>query len=304
MTLQQLKYVIEISDKGSFSEAAKTMFVTQPSLSGSIKELEKEIGFQLFNRTNRGAVITAEGKEFLRYAMQVIAQSDLLEQKFLLNRAEKQRVSISTQHYDFAIDAFIDIVKEEQGDKYDFSIRESRTMEIIEDVSSFSSEIGLLYINDYNKPIINRILKEERLIFYPVFTAKPHIFVWAKNPLANKKSVKLEELEDYPCLCFEQGQKDSFYLSEELINMENPKKRIIVNDRATIFTLMVGVNGYTISTGIINGSLNGQEIVSVPLEVKKEITVGYILPQNAAPSEIIEKYIKKLKEKVCSSNIG
>lgn len=304
MTLQQLKYVIEISDGGSFSEAAKTMFVTQPSLSGSIKELEKEIGFELFNRTNRGAVITLDGKEFLRYARQVVAQSDLLEQKFLLNRAEKQRVSISTQHYDFAIDAFIDIVKEEQGDKYDFSIRESRTMEIIEDVSSFSSEIGLLYINDYNKPIISRILKEERLIFYPVFTAKPHIFVWAKNPLANKKSVKLEDLEDYPCLCFEQGQKDSFYLSEELINMENPKKRIIVNDRATIFTLMMGVNGYTISTGIINGSLNGQEIVSVPLEVTKEITVGYILPQNAVPSDIIEKYIKKLKEKVCSSNIG
>jgi DNA-binding transcriptional LysR family regulator len=288
MTLQQLKYVIEISDKGSFSEAAKTMFITQPSLSGTVKELEKEIGFELFIRTNRGAVVTADGKEFLRYARHVIAQSDLLEQKFLLTRAERQRVSISTQHYDFAIDAFIDIVKEEQADKYDFSIRESRTMEIIEDVSSFSSEIGLLYVNDYNKPIISRILKEEHLIFYPVFTAKPHIFVSAKNPLAKKKSVKLEELEDYPCLCFEQGQKDSFYLSEELLNV----------------TLMMGVNGYTISTGIINRSLNGQEIVSVPLEVEKEITVGYILPKNAVPSELIERYIKKLREKVCNSDIA
>lgn len=298
MTLQQLKYVIEISDHGSFSEASKNLFITQPSLSGSIKELEKEIGFDIFKRTNRGAILTIEGKEFLRYARQVVAQSDLLEQKFLLNHSEKQRFSISTQHYDFAVDAFIDFVKEEQSEEYDFSIRESRTMEVIQDVSSFRSDMGLIYLNDYNKAIIKRILKEEHLEFYPVFTANPHIFVSETNPLAQKNCVCLEDLEDYPYLCFEQGQKDSFYLSEELLNIENPKKRIIVNDRATIFNLMTGVHGYTISSGIINRTLSGQNIVPVPLDIKKEITVGYILPKNSTPSEIIDKYIKKLKEKI------
>jgi DNA-binding transcriptional LysR family regulator len=295
MTLQQLKYVIEVVNSGSINEAARKLFVSQPSLSNAIKELEAEIGIEIFLRSAKGITLSVDGSEFLGYARQVVEQAGLLEQRYLHKKPSRQLCAISTQHYAFAVNAFVNLIKRSGADEYEFTLRETRTYEIIEDVKNLRSEIGILYMNPFNRKVIEKLLRENRLDFHPLFTAKPHIFISTQNPLAGRKSVTLEDLEDYPYLSFEQGEYNSFYFSEEILSTVFHKKSIHVSDRATLFNLLIGLNGYTISTGIVSADLNGDNIISVPLKANDHIRVGWIANHQVQLSKQAGIYIDELR---------
>ena len=293
MTLQQIKYVIAIADSGSMNEAAKQLFVSQPSLSGSVKELEKELGFDLFIRSNKGIVITRDGEEFLGYARQVAQQYNLLESRYI-GKEVKEHFSVSMQHYSFAVNAFVDLIKRYGQDEYDFSLRETQTYEIIEDVAKMRSELGILFLNDFNETVINKILKSNELKFTQLFIAKPHVFISRKHPLAEKTIITNDELEMYPYLSFEQGEHNSFYFSEEIFSASERKKNIRVRDRATLFNLLIGLNGYTVCSGVIDKKLNGKDIIAVPLADEGDMRIGYIMHKKGMLSRLGETYLESL----------
>lgn len=299
MTLQQLKYVLEVAKCGSINEASKNLFISQPSLSNAIKELEKELQITIFNRTNKGIILSKEGTEFLSYAQQIIEQTSLLEERYINKKKRKVKFSISCQHYSFAVKAFIELIKEYGFDEYDFSIQETRTAEIIEHVKNMTSEIGLLYLNDFNEKVLMHFFKDAKLEFHELFVAKPHVFLSKHHPLAQKKSLELSELDDYPFLSFEQGQNNSFYFSEEILSTYPHKKSIKVFDRATLFNLAIGLNGYTISTGIISNELN-PDIIAIPLNVNDCFKVGYVKRKDTKLSMIGDIYLHKLKDYINS----
>lgn len=296
MTLQQLKYVIQIAQSGSINLAAQKLYISQPSLSSAVAELEKEMGITIFIRNNRGAVLTEEGFRFLSYARQVVEQADLLESEYKHSVPRKRIFSVSAQHYAFVVNAFVSLIKEYGKDKYEFSLRETRTNDIIEDVRTRRSEIGVIFLSEFNRDIILGILKKADLKFTSLFTARPHVFVSAKNPLADKKTVALDDLKPYPRLTFEQGINNSFYFSEEPHITEDAPKSIVVSDRASLFNLLIGLKGYTISTGILSADLNGNEIVSVPLKSDERMEIGYIGLQDNKPSVLSERFIYHLNE--------
>ena len=295
MTLQQMKYIITIVQCGSITEASKKLFITQPSLSNAVKDIETETGIEIFQRSVKGITLTSDGTEFLSYARQVVQQAELMEQRYLNKKPSRQLCSVSTQHYAFAVNAFVNVISALDTDEYEFTLRETRTYEIIEDVKNFHSELGILYLSDFNEKVITKLLKESHLVFIPLFTANPHVFVSSSHPLSNKKLITLSDLEDYPCLAFEQGENNSFYFSEEILSTMPHKKIIHVSDRATLFNLLIGLNGYTICTGVLNSNLNGDNIISVPLETDEKMNVGFIKNEKANLSSFAENYIDELK---------
>ena len=272
MTLQQLKYVIAVADTGTLTKAAKQLFISQPSLTNSIHALEKEMNIEIFRRTNKGIVISKEGEEFLGYARQVLEQSQLLEERYKGTSGRKLKFCVSTQHYSFAVNAFVELIKEYGKEKYDFCLRETQTYEIIEDVAKMKSEIGVLYLNDFNQVILNKELKSNELKFTELLVAKPHVFISSKHPLAKEKKVTFKDLEEYPYLSFEQGEHNSFYYSEEIFSSEEKKKNIRVRDRATLFNLLIGLNGYTVCSGVIDKELNADQVKDIDEDYDK--TVG------------------------------
>lgn len=299
MTLQQLKYIIKIVEYGSITEAAKQLFITQPSLSAAVKELEKELGIEIFYRTTKGISLSIDGTEFLSYARQIIEQTELMEQRYMGKKPSKQLCSISTQHYAFAVNAFVKMLLGLDVDEYEFTLRETRTFEIIEDVKNLRSELGIIYISGFNEKVLNKLLKENHLVFNPLFEAEPHVFVSSKHPLAQNTSVTLEDLDNYPFLAFEQGEYNSFYFSEEILSTVPRKKTIHVSDRATLFNLLIGLNGYTICSGILSSDLNGDNIISVPLITDEKMRIGWIANEKAHLSILALDYISKLKQLIC-----
>lgn len=297
MTLQQLKYVLTVAEKGTISEAARELFLSQPSLTSAIHDLEQELGIVIFQRTNRGVVLTAEGEEFLSYARQVTVQTRLLEDRYLGKTAERHQLCISTQHYSFAVEAFVELLREYGGDTYDFRLRETQTYEIIEDVARLKSEVGVLYLSPANQAVLRKTLREHDLSFHHLFTARPHIFVSTANPLAKRSSVTLEDLRPYPRLSYEQGDHNAFYFSEELLSELEVPKNILVRDRATLFNMVIGLNGYTICSGVINEELNGPSITAVPLDADTHMEIGYITHNRLVPGRYAELYIQALKSR-------
>ena len=295
MTLQQLRYVIEIVNCGSMNAAAEKLFVTQPSLSNAVKELEKELGIEIFLRSSRGISLSAEGAEFLGYARQVVEQAELLEQRYTDKKPSRRLFSVSTQHYAFSVNAFVNLIREYNQNEYEFTLRETQTHDIIEDVKNLRSEIGVLYLNDFNEKVLLKILRESNLGFHPLFEAKPHVFVSNAHPLSGRASVRLEDLTPYPCLSFEQGVYNSFYYSEEILSTVYHPKSILDSDRATLFNLLIGLDGYTISTGILSEDLNGKNIISIPLISDEIIRVGYIAQKGIGLSAMADAYIANLR---------
>lgn len=295
MTLTQLKYVVEVALAGTISKAAENLYITQPSLTASIKELEQEYGVQIFKRTNKGVVVTAEGEEFLGYARQVITQTRLMEERYLGTAPVRHQFCVSTQHYSFAVEAFVALLKEYGGEEYDFRIRETQTYEIIEDVAKQKSEVGVLYLNRFNETVLRKLFRQHQLKFERLFVAKPHVFISQENPLAKKNRVTLEDLAPYPRLSYEQGDHNAFYFSEEILSTRECRKDIMVRDRATLFNLLIGLNGYTICSGVINEKLNGQNIKAVPLEVEDYMEIGFLTHKKIVPGRFAEQYIEELK---------
>jgi DNA-binding transcriptional LysR family regulator len=296
MTLQQLKYIVEIVGCGSMNEAAKRLFLSQPSLSNAVRELERELGFELFLRSSRGITLSAAGTEFLGYARQVVEQTELLETRYFHAKPPRMRFSVSTQHYSFAVNAFVNLIRQSGFEEYDFTLRETRTFEILEDVKSLRSELGILYRSSFNTKVLSKLLQENNLVFRPLFRASPHIFISTKNPLAGREYVTLDDLQPFPCLSFEQGENNSFYFSEEILSTVFRKKSIFVSDRATLFNLLIGLNGYTISTGIISAELNGTDITAVPLRADESIEVGWISHKSTSPGRLAQIYLDELKK--------
>jgi len=291
MTLQQLKYVIEVADKGSITEAAKSLFISQPSLSAAIHDLETETGTKLFLRNSRGILITPEGAEFLGYARQVVQQAALIEDKYIARQAVRQRFCVSTQHYSFTSSAFIELVRAHSGEAYEFILREGKTYDTINDVRTLRSEMGVIYLCSFNEAVISKMLREANLVFSELFSARPHIFIGRNNPLAGKKSVTLEDLEPLPCITYEQGDQNAFYFSEEILSTLNHDRSIKVTDKGTITNLMFGTDGYTISSGICPSYLRGDDIISIPLEVDEVIRIGVITHRDYRPTKLGEMYL-------------
>ena len=300
MTLQQLKYALTIADCGSMNEAAKQLFISQPSLSETMKELETEIGLDIFLRSNRGIVITPEGEEFLGYARQVTEQFGLLQSKYI-DKKVKEKFSVSTQHYTFAVKAFVETVKQIGMEQYEFAVHETTTISVIENVKNFKSEIGVLYENDFNEKVLNKIFKENGLEFVELFSCDTFVYLWSGHPLAKQDVITMEELDEYPCLSFDQGKYNSLYLAEEMKSTYEYRRLIKANDRATLLNLMIGLNAYTLCSGIICEDLNGNDYKAVPLKETEKMRIGYIKRKGAKVSHIGELYIeelKKYKEKV------
>ena len=296
MTLQQLKYIVTVAETGTITEAANHLYISQPSLTNAIHELEKEMHIQIFDRTNKGIRISKEGEDFLGYARQVLEQAAILEDKYKGTSGGKKQFCVSTQHYSFAVNAFVDLIKKYGQDTYDFRLRETQTYEIIEDVAHMRSEIGILFLNDFNESVIRKILKSHELEFHELFVAKPHVFISRKHPLAGKNIITNEELEQFPYLSFEQGEHNSFYFSEEIFSPVERKKNIRVRDRATLFNLLIGLNGYTVCSGVIDKKLNGKDIISVPLADESNMHIGYITHRKGMRSLLGETYLNMLEK--------
>lgn len=296
MTLAQLRYVIAIAEEKSMNEAAKTLFIAQPSLSAAIKEIEEEIGITIFKRSNKGVIATPQGEEFIGYARQVVEQYALLETKYVSKAKVKKKFGVSIQHYTFAVKAFVEMVKQFGMEEYEFAIRETKTFEVIEDVKNFKSEIGILYLNDFNTKVLSKLFVDYGLEFHPILDCYIYVYMWKGHPLAKKSEVSLEELEEYPCLSFEQGHNNSFYFAEEVLSTYHYKQLIKANDRATMLNLMVGLNGYTLCSGIICEELNGSDYCAVKLKSDEIMKIGYLVRKGVAISPLGQKYIAELSK--------
>ena len=298
MTLKQLRYITVVADIGNITEAAKKLFIAQPSLTASIQELEKEYGITIFNRSKKGIEPTQEGEEFLGYARQVLEQTNLIEERYSGGSTGKHRFSVSSQHYSFVVESFVELLKKDGGDRYEFHMRETETYDIIRDVAQLRSEIGILYLNEFNETVINKTLRDNNLSFTSLIKVKPHVFIGRKSPLAEKKSLSLDDLKPYPRLSYEQGSHNSFYFSEEILSTVDSDKEIVVRDRASLFNMLIGMNGYTICSGIINEELNGPNIIAKPLKVDDYMEIGYILPKAIRPSPLRLDYIEILSRTI------
>ncbi|WP_278101738.1 LysR family transcriptional regulator [Microbacterium proteolyticum] len=294
VTLQQLQSFIEVAAEGSISAAADLLYVSQPTMSAAMKDLEAKVGRSLLVRSARGITLTTDGVEFLGYARQVVEQVALLEQRYLGGPASRRLLGVSAQHYSFVVDAFVRMVKASGAERYEFSLRETRTWDIIEDVRTLRSELGILYRNDFNRDVIDKLLRDSGLTFHPLFLADPHIFVSRKNPLAARERVTLDDLAGLPRLTFDQGNNNSFYFAEEILSTLSSEQEIRVSDRATIFNLMIGLEGYTISTGIISDDLD-PEIVAVPLDVDERIEIGWIAHSAIPLTEQAQRYLDEVR---------
>lgn len=301
MTLQQIKYAIGIADSGSFNKASEKLFVSQPSLTSTIHDLEDELGIIIFNRTGRGISLTNDGIEFLASARQLYHNYEDIIEKYGETGNIKKKFGISTQHYSFAVKSFVEMVKDFNTNEYEFAIRETKTKELIEDVATLKSEIGILYISDFNRKAITSILKSKELEFHHLIDCKAYVYIWKGHPLADKKQISLKMLENYPCLSFEQGDDTSFYFAEEILSTEEYHRTIKANDRATMLNLMIGLNGYTLCSGIICEELNGSDYIAIPFQEEDEKTnrimeIGWINRRGFNLSTIGNKYIEEVKK--------
>lgn len=296
MTLVQLKYVITVAGQNSLNDAAKVLFISQPSLSTAIRSLEKEVGFDIFIRSKNGIMLTTKGAEFIGYAKSVVEQYELLHAKYISKKDVKKTFSVSMQHYTFAVNAFVELVKQYGMDEYEFEVHETKTHEVIENVKNRKSEIGILYLNDFNRNVLNKLFAEYELQFKPLLECGVYVYMWKGHPLAERNEIALEELDEYPCLGFAQGEHNSFYFAEEVLSTYQYRRFIRANDRATLLNLMVGLNGYTLCSGIICEELNGKEYCAVKLKSDERMTIGYISRKDAALTEIGQKYLEKISD--------
>ncbi len=294
MTLMQLKYAITVAGESSLNEAAKKLFISQPSLSTSIRSLEKEIGIEIFKRSQSGITLTPDGEEFIGYARQVVEQYGLLEMRYIEKANVKKKFSVSMQHYTFAVKAFVEMVKQFGMDEYEFAIHETKTHEVIEDVRNFRSEIGILYLNDFNRKVLTKLFEEYDLEFHELLSCGVYAYLWKGHPLAAEREVSLEDLREYPCLSFEQGEYNSFYFAEEVLSTYQYKRLIKANDRATLLNLMVGLNGYTLCSGIICEELNGSIYCAVRLKSEEKMSIGYLARKGVQISMIGQKYLEEV----------
>lgn len=295
MTLQQLKYLVTVAECKNITAAAEKLYISQPSLSAAIHSLEKEMNVTAFVRSNKGMTVTKEGEELLSFARNLLEQADIMKERFCTDSNRKPKFCVSCQHYSFAVNAFVDVVNEYDAAEYNFTLRETQTGEIIDDVANGNSELGILYLSESNEDVLCKLFKKNDLVFEEIFEASPHIFISKNHPLADKDCISLEELKPYPYLVYEQGERNSFYFSEEFLSVLDMPKSIEVRDRATLFNLAIGLNGFTVSSGVIDKELNGEDIIAKPLIMDCSMRIGIIKKKNIMLSRYANTYIEVLQ---------
>ena len=299
MTIQQLRYAVTISEAGSLNRASEILYIAQPSLTSAMQELEKELGITIFSRSGRGVTLTNDGAEFIHYAREVLSQYDGLLEKFGNSGTRKQKFGISAQHYSFAVKSFVELVRQFGTEEYEFAIRETRTRDVIDDVFTGRSEIGILYFSDFNRKPLEKLLRANRLEFHPLAQCEAYVYLWKGHPLAQKSVIRFADLEPYPCLSFEQGANGSFYYAEEILSTADYPRTIKATDRATMLNLMVGLNGYTLCSGVICEELNGADYLAVPFQadddaIGSRMEIGYIVKKNMVLSAVALRYVQEL----------
>ena len=301
MTIQQIYYAITISEQGSFNKASEVLYISQPSLTEAVKELEKELGISIFHRRGKGVTLTSDGSEFISYARELYSQYENIIDRYGEKSKLKKKFSVSTQHYSFAVKSFVELVKQLSTDEYEFALREVRTQKVIDDVSGLKSEIGVLYMSDFNAPLLTKIFRTNKLEFHELITCDAYVYLWKGHPLAKNKSIRFDELTQYPSLSFEQGGNSSMYFAEEILSNHNYPRTIKATDRATMLNLMVGLNGYTLCSGIICEELNGSDFTAIPFEpdddhLSSKMKIGYITKKNIRLSAVGKIYVEELKK--------
>lgn len=302
MTLQQLRYIVAVAELGSITEAAKSLYISQPSLSHAIKALEHTVGITIFIRNRAGITVTQEGKEFLGYARQVLQQMELLENKYISAKPTKIQFGVSAHHYTFTENAFVDLVKRFGQECYEFYFNATATYQILEDVKNQVSQLGVIYLSESNQSVMQQTLAQNHLQFFPLFQTAPHVFLQKNHPLAQKSQLQLEDLTPFPRLNFVQGNYESVYFAEELFSHLPTDKQIRINDRGAIVNFMLGLNAYTISSGIYPKYLHGDNIIAIPLNVKEKMTIGYILNKNQPLCDLGKAYIRELQKYAPNGN--
>lgn len=302
MTLQQLRYIIAIAEYGSINAAAQNLYASQSNLSTAVKELEHELGITIFTRSNRGVTLTNDGTELLGYARQVVEQADMLETRYADKDTPHLRLAVSTQHYAFSVQAFVNVVEACEGDAYEFILRECTTAEIIDDVHAFRSEVGILYTDSFNRRVLRKAFDDADVTYQPLFDAGVHVFVGEHHPLASKKLLLPRDLEPYPRYSFEQGTTNSFYYSEEPLSYLPHTRNIRISDRGTLTNLLTSHNGYTLSTGVLSAEMQSG-IASIPLDVDERMQVGYIMHDERRPGALLLRYIDELRT-IIATNPG
>ncbi len=296
MTLQQLKYLVTVAECKNITAAAEKLYISQPSLSAAIHNLEKEMNVTAFVRSNKGMTVTKEGEELLSFARNLLEQADIMKERFCTDTNRKPKFCVSCQHYSFAVNAFVDVVNKFDASEYNFTLRETQTGEIIDDVANGNSELGILYLSESNEEVLRKLIKKNDLVFEEMFEASPHIFISKNHPLAEKETINLDELKPYPYLVYEQGERNSFYFSEEFLSVLDMPKSIEVRDRATLFNLAIGLNGFTVSSGIIDRELNGEDIIAKPLIMDCTMHIGIIKKKNIMLSRYANAYVDALQK--------
>ena len=298
MTLQQVLYALTIQECGSMNKAAEKLYIVQPTLTSAIQELENEVGITIFMRTNKGVIVTPEGEEFLNDIRGFYRQYDIVMQKYSGEGNYKRKFGVSTQHYTFAVRAFVDMAKQYDMNDFDFALRETTTMDIINDVSSLKSEVGILYINERNKRAMNKLFVEHGLEFHTLIKCRAFVYLWKDHPLASQDSISIEDLQEYPCMFFEQRDQNEF-LAEEILSENFYPKTLRVTDRSTMLNLIRALNGYTLCSGIIWGDLNGDGYIVVPYRGEEEnpnsvMEIGYVTKKNSVMSKMGEQFIEEI----------
>ena len=299
MTIQQLRYAVTIAELGSMNRASEQLYVAQPSLTSAMQELERELGITIFSRSGRGVTLTNDGVEFIRYAREVLSQYDGLLEKFGKNGKRKQVFGVSAQHYSFAVKSFVEMVRQYGTEEYEFAIRETRTRDVIDDVFTGRSELGILYRSDFNRKPLEKLLHANRLEFHMLTECAAYVYLWRGHPLAGREVIRFEDLAPYPCLAFEQGPGASFYDAEEILSTADYPRTIRATDRATMLNLMVGLCGYTLCSGVICEELNGADYVAIPFDAAEDaqasrMEIGYITKKDMILSGMARHYISEL----------
>ncbi|MBQ9354260.1 MAG: LysR family transcriptional regulator [Clostridia bacterium] len=297
MNITQLKYVIETAGSSSMREASTKLYITQPALSSSIRELEEELGIVIFERTNKGISVTDDGREFLNYAKKAVGQYEILEDRYLLNNGIKEMFSVSTQHYNFAIKAFTDVIKKVNPKKYIFSIHETKTKEVLDDVGSLKSEVGIISFSGSNEALIKKFFRDYQLEFSPLMKRDTYVYVWKNHIFADRKEISIEEMSDFPCVSFDQSSDGNFYLTEEAMADYSFDKMIKSDDRATTMEIIAELGGYSVGSGMLSKDdsiLKG--LVAIKMKEEDPLTIGYITRKGSILSKYGEEYIKELSK--------
>ena len=295
MNMNQLKYVLEVADSSSMREASTRLFISQPALSASIHELEEELGILLFERTNKGISLTDEGRDFVSYAKKAVGQYQILEDRYLTKDSDKEHFSVSTQHYNFAIKAFTDVIKSFDPEKFIFNIHETKTGEVLSDVRDLKSEVGVISFSGANESLYKKLFKDYRLVFTPLMVCETYIYVWKDHELAGRKEISIDELKGYTCVSFDQSDESNFYLTEEAMADHDFEKMVRSDDRATSMEIIAELGGYSIGSGMLSGEnviLKG--LVAIKLKEQDPLLIGYITRKGSVMSEYGKAYVDEL----------